>query len=283
MLEGDRFEILDITVRAGERAARQAFRELPQTGRADRRDRPRRQGRLPARRRHAAPGRPRDRLHRVEARPDRRASALIRARLGVDLAATFNLVGSLPQVSEPRAAGAGRGRRRATASRRAPFVAGDGDRLRVRPGSSSGSRTARRQVGMREGFLVVSLTWLFAAAVGALPYWLTADGQFSEPASTRYFEAMSGFTTTGATILTDVEGLSARSCHVAADDAVARRHGDHRARAGGAAPPARGRPAAARDRAAGPRDRGDDVADSRDGPAALAALHRTDRARWWRC
>ena len=59
---------------------------------------------------------------------------------------------------------------------------------------------------MREGFLVVSMTWLFAAAIGALPYWLTAETQFASPIDS-YFEAMSGFTTTGATIVTDIEGL----------------------------------------------------------------------------
>jgi trk system potassium uptake protein len=64
----------------------------------------------------------------------------------------------------------------------------------------------RRQVGMREGFLVVALTWLLAAVIGALPYWLTADPQFRNPINC-YFEAMSGFTTTGATIVTDIEGL----------------------------------------------------------------------------
>ena len=64
----------------------------------------------------------------------------------------------------------------------------------------------KKQVGMREGFLVVSLTWLFAAMVGALPYWLTAEAQFASPVDS-YFEAMSGFTTTGATIVTDIEGL----------------------------------------------------------------------------
>ena len=49
----------------------------------------------------------------------------------------------------------------------------------------------RTQVGIREGFLVVSVTWLFAAAVGALPYWLSGDAQFSSPLDA-YFEAMSG-------------------------------------------------------------------------------------------
>lgn len=61
-------------------------------------------------------------------------------------------------------------------------------------------------VGVREGFLVVSLTWLFAAGLGALPYILSGEDQISSPLDA-YFEAMSGFTTTGATVLTDVEAL----------------------------------------------------------------------------
>jgi trk/ktr system potassium uptake protein len=65
---------------------------------------------------------------------------------------------------------------------------------------------SREAVGVREGFLVVSLTWLFAAAVGALPYVLSGEDQLASPIDA-YFEGMSGFTTTGATILTDVEAL----------------------------------------------------------------------------
>src|ERR671925_1999872 len=61
-------------------------------------------------------------------------------------------------------------------------------------------------VGVREGFLVVSLTWLLAAAVGALPYLLSGEDQLASPVDA-YFESMSGFTTTGATVLTDVEAL----------------------------------------------------------------------------
>jgi trk system potassium uptake protein len=64
----------------------------------------------------------------------------------------------------------------------------------------------KEQVGIREGFLVVSLTWLFAAGLGALPYLLSGEDQISSPINA-YFEAMSGFTTTGATVLVDVEAL----------------------------------------------------------------------------
>lgn len=63
------------------------------------------------------------------------------------------------------------------------------------------------RIGPREGFLVVSLTWLAAAALGALPFLLSGDAQLDRPVDA-YFEAMSGFTTTGASVLTDVEGVS---------------------------------------------------------------------------
>ncbi len=63
------------------------------------------------------------------------------------------------------------------------------------------------RLGAREGFLVVSLTWLAAAALGALPYLLSGDPQLDRPLDA-YFESMSGFSTTGASIVTDVEALS---------------------------------------------------------------------------
>lgn len=63
------------------------------------------------------------------------------------------------------------------------------------------------RIRAREGFLVVSLTWLAAATLGALPYLLSSDVQLDRPVDA-YFEAMSGFTTTGASVLTDVEAVS---------------------------------------------------------------------------
>jgi trk system potassium uptake protein len=64
----------------------------------------------------------------------------------------------------------------------------------------------KERVGVREGFLVVALTWLLAAAAISLPYLLSAEEQFSHPVNA-FFEAMSGMTTTGASILTDVSAL----------------------------------------------------------------------------
>lgn len=65
----------------------------------------------------------------------------------------------------------------------------------------------KERVGPREGFLVVALTWLLAAFVVSLPYLLSGEEQFASPLDA-YFEGMSGMTTTGATILTDVAALN---------------------------------------------------------------------------
>lgn len=64
-----------------------------------------------------------------------------------------------------------------------------------------------KRAGMREGFLIVSLTWLLAAGFGALPFILSGEPQLSNVIDA-YFEAMSGFTTTGASILTDPSKVS---------------------------------------------------------------------------
>lgn len=56
----------------------------------------------------------------------------------------------------------------------------------------------------KEAFAVVSLSWIIASAFGAVPYLLTGTfATFSEA----FFETMSGFTTTGASVLTDIEVL----------------------------------------------------------------------------
>jgi trk system potassium uptake protein TrkH len=59
-------------------------------------------------------------------------------------------------------------------------------------------------LSFREGFAVASLGWLTAGAFGALPF--VVSGNIPNVISA-YFESISGFTTTGATILTDIEEL----------------------------------------------------------------------------
>ena len=57
---------------------------------------------------------------------------------------------------------------------------------------------------MREGFIIVALSWFFASLIGSLPYLVTetVDGFVNA-----FFESVSGFTTTGATIISNVEIL----------------------------------------------------------------------------
>lgn len=65
-----------------------------------------------------------------------------------------------------------------------------------------GKKAAPSDMGAREAFAAVALAWVFASCVGALPYLL---GGYVPSFTDAFFEAMSGFTTTGATILTNVE------------------------------------------------------------------------------
>ena len=67
--------------------------------------------------------------------------------------------------------------------------------------------TGKERIRPREGFLVVSATWALAAFFVSLPYLLADEPQLADPLDA-YFEAMSGMTTTGASVLTDIEALS---------------------------------------------------------------------------
>jgi trk system potassium uptake protein TrkH len=64
----------------------------------------------------------------------------------------------------------------------------------------------RERIGAREGYVVVSLIWLLVAVSGAIPY-LLAEPQLSRPVDAM-FESMSGFSTTGSSVLTDIGALS---------------------------------------------------------------------------
>jgi len=63
----------------------------------------------------------------------------------------------------------------------------------------------RERIGSREGYLVVSLLWLLVAAFGALPYVL-AEPQLDRPVDA-LFESMSGFSTTGSSVVGQVGDL----------------------------------------------------------------------------
>ncbi|WP_415381436.1 TrkH family potassium uptake protein [Halosimplex sp. TS25] len=58
-------------------------------------------------------------------------------------------------------------------------------------------------LGHREAFLLVSLSWLIIPVLGTLPYLIAGQGTVANPINAM-FESMSGFTTTGATVLDDI-------------------------------------------------------------------------------
>ena len=62
----------------------------------------------------------------------------------------------------------------------------------------------RGTLSTRSGFFLVTLSWLGAAGVGALPFVISG---YVPSYTDAFFETMSGFTTTGATILSDIEAL----------------------------------------------------------------------------
>ncbi len=66
-------------------------------------------------------------------------------------------------------------------------------------------KTKNRSVYAKEGFVTVALVWIFMSTVGALPFYISREIPSYIDA---FFETVSGFTTTGASILTNVEAMS---------------------------------------------------------------------------
>ncbi len=63
---------------------------------------------------------------------------------------------------------------------------------------------AKKNIGRREGYVIVSLVWIFFSLFGSLPYVFSG----SIPNYTNaFFETISGFTTTGSSILNNIEEL----------------------------------------------------------------------------
>lgn len=61
-----------------------------------------------------------------------------------------------------------------------------------------------QELRAKDGFLIVTFGWTLFAFLGALPFFLSG---YIPSYSDAFFETMSGFTTTGATILKDIEAL----------------------------------------------------------------------------
>ena len=127
-----------------------------------------------------------------------------RRRTGVDVSGALNLVGSLikylgPSCLVPAIFAVAHAEPAWPFVTAGALVSGFGLTLeRLTHGAE--------EVGVREGYLIISLTWLVVAAYGALPYVLAGDPQLGRPVDA-LFEGMSGFTTTGASTATDVSLL----------------------------------------------------------------------------
>jgi trk system potassium uptake protein len=128
----------------------------------------------------------------------------VNLRLGVDVGAALNLVGALVKYLSlaflfpvPLALGYG--------ERWWSYVAAGAMTALAGWGLERATR-GKERVGIREGFLVVALTWLLGSAAIAVSYLLSGDDQLSRPVDA-LFEAMSGMTTTGSSVVADVSTL----------------------------------------------------------------------------
>lgn len=67
------------------------------------------------------------------------------------------------------------------------------------------TREHDKKLSKREGYIIVTFGWIFMSLSGTLPYLFTG----AIPSFTNaFFETISGYTTTGASILDDIEALS---------------------------------------------------------------------------
>jgi trk system potassium uptake protein TrkH len=136
-----------------------------------------------------------------------RAAARIggRAKVGIDLAGALGLTGTMLAYLSlsaliPTVVAIGYG------EPFWPFLAAGAITGGIGLGLTRLGHRSAGPIGFREGYLVVSLTWLLAAMYAGLPYLLSDERQLSHPMDA-FFEGMSGFTTTGATVVTDVDAL----------------------------------------------------------------------------
>ncbi len=65
-------------------------------------------------------------------------------------------------------------------------------------------REAERKLNRRDGYIIVTLAWIAISIFGMLPYYISG---YIPSITNAFFETMSGFTTTGASILNNIESL----------------------------------------------------------------------------
>lgn len=66
------------------------------------------------------------------------------------------------------------------------------------------AKNAEKKLNRRDGYVVVSFAWIFFSLFGMLPFYLSG---YVPSITDAFFETMSGFTTTGASILDNIESL----------------------------------------------------------------------------
>ena len=65
-------------------------------------------------------------------------------------------------------------------------------------------KNAEKRISRRDGYVIVTLAWVFFSLFGMLPFYLSG---YIPTITDAFFETMSGFTTTGASILDNIESL----------------------------------------------------------------------------
>lgn len=85
------------------------------------------------------------------------------------------------------------------------FLMSTGATMLAGMGLAFGLHGSRSDMGKREGFLLTTLIWIVLSLFGMLPFMLSSvEMSFNDA----FFESMSGFTTTGVSVLSEVEHLS---------------------------------------------------------------------------
>lgn len=64
------------------------------------------------------------------------------------------------------------------------------------------SKNHKQELSSNDGFIIITLFWLVLAIAGSLPFYLSGMSVVDS-----FFESMSGITTTGATVITNIDGL----------------------------------------------------------------------------
>ncbi len=131
----------------------------------------------------------------------------MRLRTGIDVGSALDLVGGVlkwlaPAFLLPTAVAIGYGEPFWSFLVAGAITGAAGHALDQITGDKHGAA-----VTPRESFLVVALIWLMVPIFGALPFILDGGPQLDRPLDA-YFESVSGFTATGATIVARIEDLS---------------------------------------------------------------------------